>query len=820
MTSLMTVKLGRDLRASWSRLALIVVAITVSLTAFGGILFAWSSIGRETSGAYMRTQPASATIVLDRPIDAGRMAAIAVQARRRSGVIAATGRTQFDSKLEVNGQPRDAGLQVFVAAADDPMRMVKFDLERDGAWPPAAGEILIRDDSLGLLGVAVGDTVTITPSGGQPVRLRVAGTVYDPSLAPTPQETKGRGYLSGAALARAGQPAELDQLKLQVADPGQTAPTRDRDTVVAVAAQVGRWLLQDQGLAISEIQVPEPYAHPHQWQADVLLVSLLAGGAAALLLATILVATMLNNLFTQQIPQIGIMKAIGARSGRIGRLYVAMTLLVAAVATLVALGPAILIGRAGLQALLEMLGIQPASLAAPWWTYVVFLAVGLGLPPLLALVPLVKASRTTVRAAIDHHGGAVRSSRATGVLARLGRRLRSLDRGLLLALRNTVRRPARFWLSVSLLAAAGTVFVAGMSLNSGTQAANDEKAQQRYWDVEAQLASPAPMAAVTGALARVPGVSGVQAWTRAPIGVAGPGGLPFTRTYPDQGHGSIAINTIPAGATTFPPPKLLEGRWLQPGETGAVVLNQITRNNTLPSLGAGDTVELFIGGEPSSWRVVGIAEEREASGGGAYTTAEGLAAATGQPQQVDQLRIITDGHDESTRDSTALAADKALASAGIKVGSAASVSRSAAASKGHTGPILLVLIGIAVPLGVVGVIGLASTMSTNVLDRTREFGVMHAIGARPRAVRRIVTAEGVFLALTSCLVAVLPALGLTKVLGVGLGNLFMNAPLPFRVSVLAAGLWIALVILGAALATDAAATRASRITVREALSYL
>src|SRR5215218_4609781 len=819
MTSLMTVKLGRDLRASWSRLALIVVAITVSLTAFGGILFAWSSIGRETSGAYMRTQPASATIVLDRPIDAGRMAAIAVQARRRSGVIAATGRTQFDSKLEVNGQPRDAGLQVFVAAADDPMRMVKFDLERDGAWPPAAGEILIRDDSLGLLGVAVGDTVTITPSGGQPVRLRVAGTVYDPSLAPTPQETKGRGYLSGAALARAGQPAELDQLKLQVADPGQTAPTRDRDTVVAVAAQVGRWLLQDQGLAISEIQVPEPYAHPHQWQADVLLVSLLAGGAAALLLATILVATMLNNLFTQQIPQIGIMKAIGARSGRIGRLYVAMTLLVAAVATLVALGPAILIGRAGLQALLEMLGIQPASLAAPWWTYVVFLAVGLGLPPLMALVPLVKASRTTVRAAIDHHGGGAAPSAATGLLARLGRS-RRLDRGLLLALRNTVRRPARFWLSVGLLASAGAVFVAGMSLNAGTQAANDEKAQQRYWDVEVQLASPTPMAAVTGALAPVPDVSRVQAWTRTPIGVAGPGGLPFTRTYPDQGHGSIAVNTIPAGAKALPPPKLLEGRWLQPGETGAVVLNQITRNNTLPSLGAGDSVELFIGGEPSSWRVVGIAEEREASGGGAYTTAEGLAAATGQPQQVDQLRIITDGHDESTRDSTALAADKALASAGIKVGSAASVSRSAAASKGHTGPILLVLIGIAVPLGVVGVIGLASTMSTNVLDRTREFGVMHAIGARPKAVRRIVTAEGVFLALTSCLVAVLPTLGLTKVLGVGLGNLFMNAPLPFRVSVLAAGLWIALVILGAALATDAAATRASRITVREALSYL
>jgi putative ABC transport system permease protein len=130
------------------------------------------------------------------------------------------------------------------------------------------------------------------------------------------------------------------------------------------------------------------------------------------------------------------------------------------------------------------------------------------------------------------------------------------------------------------------------------------------------------------------------------------------------------------------------------------------------------------------------------------------------------------------------------------------------------------VLAIAVAMGVVGVIGLASTMSANILDRTREFGVMHAIGARPKTVRRIVIAEGVFLAVISLLVAVLPTLGLTAVLGTGLGDLFFSAPLPFRVSVLAAGIWVVLVILGAVLATDAAATRASRITVREALTYL
>jgi len=811
------VKLRRDLRASWSRFVLMAVAITVSLTVFGGVLTAWAAIGRETRGAYMSTEPASATIVLDSGIDVEKMAAIAAEAQKRPGVIAATGRTQFGTEVEVNGQPRVSPLQVFVAAPDDPMRMVKFDLRQEGSWPPSPGEVFIAGDSLALLGAAVGDTLTIKTPSGNRVQVRVADTVYDPSLAPSPQEQAGHGYLSTATLATAGSTPVLNQLKIQVADPGHTAPSRDRDTIVAVANDIGTWLQHEHGLTVAEIQVPEPYAHPHQYQADVLLLSLLGGGLAALLLSTILVATMLSSLFTQQIPQIGIMKAIGARSGPIGRLYLAMVLVVTVSATVLALIPGILIGRGLLNMVLGMLGIEATSLAPPWWAYAVIVVVGLGLPPLLALVPLVKTSRTTVRAAIDHHGGGSKPSAATGVLTRLGR-IRRLDRGLLMALRNTIRRPARFLLAVGLLASAGMVFVAGMSLRDGMEAQTAEQNSLRTWDVDVALAGPASADEVTALVERLPGVSRVEGWNVTATGVAGPGQVPVTRTYPDQGHGRIGVTAIPAGSTMFTTPKLLEGRWLNPRETGTVVINQTTRKNAVPGIHAGDTVQLIIGGSPTTWRVAGIVEERQ--GSGVYTTAEGLAAAIGQPPRVNQLRIATNSHDEQTRTAVADAVNTTLTNAGIAVGTAASVSRAEASAEGHAGPLTAIFVLIAVAMGVVGGIGLGSTMSANILDRTREFGVMHAIGARPKAVRRIVTAEGIFLALASCLVAIIPALGLTAALGTGLGNLFMNAPLPYRISPLAIGIWLVLVTLGAALATNAAATRASRITVREALTYL
>jgi putative ABC transport system permease protein len=249
------------------------------------------------------------------------------------------------------------------------------------------------------------------------------------------------------------------------------------------------------------------------------------------------------------------------------------------------------------------------------------------------------------------------------------------------------------------------------------------------------------------------------------------------------------------------------------------VLSKTARDKTVPDLGAGDAVQLFLAGRPTTWRIVGVAQSAD-SGGGVNATAEGLAAATGAPQQVNRIRLITGEHDESTRQSAADRVDDALTAAGVDVAAAASVSRGTAAGSAHLGPVLLVLLAVALPLGLIGGIGLAATTSANVLDRIREFAVMHAIGGRPATVRRIVAVEAVLLALTSCLVAAVPTVILTALLGNGLGNLFGNAALPFRVSALAVVLWIALAVLGAVLATDAAAVRASRITVREAISRL
>jgi putative ABC transport system permease protein len=169
---------------------------------------------------------------------------------------------------------------------------------------------------------------------------------------------------------------------------------------------------------------------------------------------------MLNGLFTQQIPQIGIMKAIGARSGRVLQLYLLMTLVIAVASTALALIPGIFISRVFAPIILNLLGVEAESLAAPLWMYGVVIAAGIGVPLLFALASLVKTSRTTVREALDYSGVDRRGDIATRFDVGLGR-LGKLDRTVLMAFRNIFRRRARFLLSVGLLASAGAVFVAG-----------------------------------------------------------------------------------------------------------------------------------------------------------------------------------------------------------------------------------------------------------------------------------------------------------------------------------------------------------------------
>jgi len=447
----------------------------------------------------------------------------------------------------------------------------------------------------------------------------------------------------------------------------------------------------------------------------------------------------------------------------------------------------------------------------------VVVAAGIGVPLLFALTSVVRTSRTTVREALDERGVDRRGDISTRFDAGLGR-LRGLDRTTVLAFRNIFRRRARFLLSVGLLAGAGAVFIAGMSTMAAFQAFLDREKELRRWDVEVQLADSDQVSAVavTDLLAAIPNVTHVEGWSIVQTSVMAPGQqFSITRTYPDQGHGSIAVTVVPPASSLVDPPPILEGRGLRPDERGAIVISKAGLPEELTTVRSGDTIQLEIGESLTNWQVVGIAEP-VGGRGDIFITQAGYEAATGVSQP-SLLRIVTDTHDEQTRTTVAQAAERILTEAGFVVRSAASVSRAQAVSVGHMLPLILVFLGVSIGMSVVGFAGLTSTMSTNVLERTREFGVMSAIGAPASTVRRLVVLEGIFTAVVSFLIAAMLAPLLTALM---ISNLDLPVGAPFQISGVGVVVWIVLVVVGAVLATLAPASRASRLTVREALAYL
>jgi putative ABC transport system permease protein len=122
-------------------------------------------------------------------------------------------------------------------------------------------------------------------------------------------------------------------------------------------------------------------------------------------------------------------------------------------------------------------------------------------------------------------------------------------------------------------------------------------------------------------------------------------------------------------------------------------------------------------------------------------------------------------------------------------------------------------------LGIIGGLGLTGTMTMNVVERSREIGIIRAIGATDGAVRRIFVGEGLVIGLIAWAAGALLSLPLSKLLSDMLGEVFVERPLAFSPSLAGLLVWLAIVVVLSVLGSLVPAWRASRIAVREVLGY-
>jgi len=434
------------------------------------------------------------------------------------------------------------------------------------------------------------------------------------------------------------------------------------------------------------------------------------------------------------------------------------------------------------------------------------LFVALVVPVLAALWPVYNSVRVTVREAISDYGiggNAKPKQKAVSKGAVL------IPRPIRLSLRNAFRKRTRLALTLFTLVLGGAIFIGVYNLWASFDKTMVDIQGYFMADINISFGRYYRFEEVAAIAENVPGVSSVEGWTE----------YTGTLIMDENQPGTQIMFFAPPSTSTLIKPIITAGRWLQTGDENAVVIGNHLLN-IFPDLKVGDWLTIEIEGKETRWHIVGV---YSITGNSPlpllYVNYEYLSRIIGEPGQVYSLRVLTDQHDAISQRKISNQIQALYEKAGIQFNSTQLGAEWIRDQKAQTDVLVRFLLVMAVMIAVVGGLGLMGTMSINVLERTREIGVMRAVGASNLDIQSIVIVEGMVIGLISWAVSILVAVPITAILCAGVGMAILTSPLPVVYGSAGIIAWLIFTLVLATIASALPARRASSLTVRDTLAY-
>ena len=776
------------------RTLIVAVAIAVGVYAIGVVLSTRELVVREYRSDQEGAWPASA-IVHTTPFDDDLVRRVGEIA----GVAAAEGRRVVHARVnDANEKPRDLSL---VAIPDFNRIAVDAITPLGGQWPPTKREVILERQALKYLGVEIGDALVVKLDNDTEKSLTVVGTAHDPQELSPDITGNSTGYVTPETMDSLGLGAGYTELHLRVAE-----RPKDEAAINAVLDEVEQQLEAAGYPVLAKRVITESIADPF---IDTIVLILSSFGLIILLLSGFLVVNAISALITQQIPQIGVMKLIGARRSQIMSLYFVTVLVYGLIAIILGIPLGILTARLIMDTLVQgLLNVKPDSYAVPAYLLAMQAAVGLLLPLLAGLAPVIKGTGVTTQKALNDVGfatGGYKQGWAEWLLNRL-QGIVAMRRPILLAMRNTLRHKGRLVQTLVVLIFGTALFISVLSVWASVNRTVEDFMRFHRYDVSVELERPYRLTRLQQEVTQVPGVVAVEGWST--------GGATRLRSDGTEGDG-LPVYALPAGST-FVEPRVSAGRWLGTGRNEIVVNSEVVDDE--PDLHVGGDVVLDIGGREATWHVVGIVPT-ESRGPAVYMALEDYAYVTRTPGQATKLQVVTERHDAASQEAVETRLRERLEARGIEVSGTETTQMMRSENKLMFTIIVAFLILMALLLAAVGGLGLTTTMSINMLERIREIGVLRAIGASNVSVRQIVLVEGIVMGLLSWAIGTLLSWPFSILMSKELGLALIGIPLSFHYSAIAAGLWFFVLQGVAVVASLGPARNAVRLTVREVLAY-
>ncbi|MEM7347215.1 MAG: FtsX-like permease family protein, partial [Chloroflexota bacterium] len=536
----------------------------------------------------------------------------------------------------------------------------------------------------------------------------------------------------------------------------------------------------------------------------------------SLFMSVILVTNTLTALITQQINQIGVIKALGGGQLTIMRIYLTAVLVYGFLAWLISIIPGAWLAYTLTKTFLNLFNIDYEIFQTSTLALVLQVFAALLIPLLAALWPILRGTALTVREAIASYGiaGSFGGSRLDIWVEALGQRFLSAPYALTLS--NMFRKKGRLALTQLVLITAGTMFLIVISLADSTNLTVTNDLNRRGYDVRVAFDDQERSDHLIRLAQQIPGVASTEVWYT--IGASILTGGQSTR---DAGIGAVLYG-IPSGSEMYNP-IIVSGRWLQPGDQRVLVINQETAEDH--NINVGDLVTLDLGQHgDDEWPVVGIFQTvlGDAFGGApVYAPLEQVYQVTNQYERGTRILVRTEQNQPAyvaqVSDQLQTLYEDRQRDVNLNGSGTTAEDREFADSQYAININMLLMLSVVVAL--VGGIGLMGALSISVVERTREIGVMRAVGARTSTILGVLVMEGALQGLLSWLIAVPLSFVLGRPMAEQMGQIMLDIKLDYAYSYQAVAIWLGVVLLIAILASILPARSAIRISVRESLAY-
>jgi len=622
---------------------------------------------------------------------------------------------------------RVIGVQDFARQSVDVARV------ESGTFPgPRALLSDVQNANVGVYDGRAGDRLTVLSAGGKRGVFTVSGRGRTlPGGEQVQDENVIVLYAPSATVAALSGEAGYGELALRLDD---LSPGAAKETVEAVR----RFLTTVPGYTgLSDL--PEVRA-PGDWpaKADTEQFARLLGviTVLALLSALVLISNTMSTLVAEQTREIGIMRAVGARRRQVALVYLRTTLLLGALGALVGIVLGILLANllsrmfgSAFWAVDVGFGVDPVVL-------VVSVLVGLLAPPLAALPAIRRALRVDLREALEASGSALGGEDAAD---RVLRRAGFLPRTMQIGLRNVGRRKRRSLATAAIVALAVANLLAVLAV---AEAANESS--RTSWGAhleDVQISTGGRVLfdeRAESAIRTTPGVAEAEPVLKNTVELAG--------------REAFVWGMEPDPLFRY---RLADGRWFSANEERAGERVAVIERNISQRLGieSDDSITLATAAGEAEFRIVGVAKNQQENGTALYVPLTTARALLGQPAGASAYWIKTESPDQAFVDRITSVLEDRLATLGYEVASEikyVAERDEIAANSSLTTPIAV----LGFLIVAMSMVGLANAITTNVLERTREIGILRSIGARARDIRRIFTTEGLVVAVLGWLLGI------------------------------------------------------------------